>query len=339
MNDPWVSFERPAAFALLVAIPVLALLYLSLHLARRRALRIFGGHGGRLVSASLPLQIARNLLRVVGLAALVVAVAGPLLGRPVERWDVVVLMDVSQSMGVQDVTPSRLALARHVVDNLVAHLGGQRMGLVYFAGDARLRFPLTEDTPVIGKVLDHAGYPFVPVTGSSLETGLRAAVELFPPEVRVYGRPKSLVILSDGGGSVGISALGENLRSQDIRVFAVGIGTEDGGRVPLYADNGQFARYLTGADGAAVVSSLDGDQLAALANTTGGRYWTYTGSEGVPQEVPAQILQLPPTEVTGERWVVDEQRRAILLAIALGVLLCEAVLPERRRMPRPAVAQ
>jgi Ca-activated chloride channel homolog len=337
VTDSWVSFERPAALLLLAALPVLGALYIALLVARRRALHAFGGPGSGLVSASLPLQVARNLLRLMGLAALIVLVAGPLLGRPLERRDVVVLLDVSHSMGVQDVTPSRIALARTVIDYLAATFGEHRIGLVYFGGDARMRFPLTDDPPAIGKVLDLAAYPFVPITGSSLDAGLRAAVDVFPPEVRAYGRPKSLVVLSDGAGGAGLTSVVGALRSEDVRVFVVGIGTADGGRVPLYAENGQFLRYLTGPDGP-TISSLEPDRLEELAGATGGRYWAYTGGEPVAQEIAAQILNLPATEVTGERWVVDERRRWLLLVIALGVLLLEAVLPERRRMPTPAVA-
>ena len=338
MTPEWVAFERPAALLLLGLVPVLAALYVLLAIARRRALRTFGGSGRGLVSSSLSLQVARNLLRIAGLAALIVVVAGPLLGRPVERRDVVVLLDVSRSMAARDVEPSRLALARDVIDSLVANFQEHRVALVYFAGDARLRFPLTDDPPAVAKALDLGGYPFIPVTGSSLEKGLRAAIEQFPPEVRAYGKPKSLVILSDGGGGAGLGSLADVLRSQDVHVFAVGIGTDAGGRVPLYAENGQFLRYLGNPD-EPTISRLEPDALEDLADATGGRYWTYTGREPVPDEVSAQVLRMPPTEVTGERWVVDEQRRGVFVVVALGALFLEALLPERRRMPIPAMAR
>jgi Ca-activated chloride channel family protein len=336
MIDSWVSFERPEALLLLATLPALAALYVLAFVTRRRALREFGGIGRGLVSWSVPWQIARNLLRLAGLAALIVAVAGPRLGQPVERRDVVVLLDVSQSMAAEDVKATRLARAREVIDQLVAGLHGQRIGLVYYAGDARVRFPLTDDTPVVGKVLNHAGYPFTPVAGSSIEAGLRAAVDAFPPDVLAQGGPKSLVLLSDGEGLGNSPAVG-GLQSRDVRVFAVGIGTAQGAEVPAYAPDGRFVRNLTAGDGP-VVSKLDAAALEGLASVTGGRYWTYTGSEPVPHELSTAILNLPPTQVIGERWVLDYQRRWLLLALALGILLLEAVLPERRRMPTPAVA-
>ena len=336
MIDGWVTFERPEALLLLGALPVLAALYVLAFATRRAALREFGGLGRGLVSWSVPWQILRNVLRLAGLAALIVAVAGPRLGQPVERRDVVVLLDVSQSMAAEDVKTSRLARAREVIDQLVADLHDQRIGLVYYAGDARVRFPVTDDTPVIGKVLNHAGYPFTPVAGSSVEAGLRAAVDTFQPEVLSQGGPKSLVLLSDGEG-LGSSPLVGGLQSRDVRVFAVGIGTPEGAEVPAYAPDGRFVRTLSGGSGP-IVSKLDAASLEALASVTGGRYWTYTGSEPVPQELSTAILNLPPTQVIGERWVLDYQRRWLLLALALGILLLEAVLPDRRRMPTPAVA-
>ena len=331
----WVAFERPTALLLLAALPALGALYALAFVARRRALHAFAGSSSSLASGSVFWQITRGLLRLAGLAALVLAVAGPRVGQPVERRDVVVLLDVSPSMATQDLAPSRLALARDVIDRLAADLREQRIGLVYFAGDARLRFPLTPDTEAIGKVLQLGGYPFTPATGTSVDAGLRAALELLPPEVRANGRPKSLVLVSDGDGA-GNSSFISALRSEDVRLFAVGIGTAAGGQVPLYGADGRFLRYLAGREGP-TVSSLDAAGLEALAQATGGRYWTYTGSEPVPEELSAQILLMPPTEVIGERWVLDYERRWLLLATALGILLLEAWLPERRRMPVPAI--
>jgi Ca-activated chloride channel homolog len=336
MIDGWVSFERPEALLLLALLPVLGALYVLAFVSRRRALREFAGIGRGLVSWSVPAQIFRNLLRLVGLTALIVAVAGPRLGQPVERRDVVILLDVSQSMAAEDVRSSRLARAREVIDQLVADLHGQRIGLVYYAGDARVRFPSTEDTPVVGKVLNHHGYPFTPVAGSSFEAGMRTAVDTFPPEVLAQAGPKSLVLISDGEG-IGMSPAVGGLQSRDVRVFAVGIGTAEGAEVPAYATDGRFVRNLVSGS-APIVSKLDAAALGELASATGGRYWTYTGTEPVPQEVSTAILSLPPTEVIGERWVLDYQRRWMLLALALGILLLEAAVPERRRMPTPAVA-
>ena len=335
MTDGWVSFERPGAFLLLLGLPVLAALYAFLVYARRRALTRFAGPSSGLVSASLPWQLARYALRLAGLAVLIAAIAGPQLGHSVERRDIVVLLDVSQSMATQDVGSSRLGRAREVIDRVATDLREQRIGLVYYAGDARSRFPATLDTPVIGRVLDFPGYPFTPATGSSLDAGLRAAIDLFPPEVRGTAAPKSLVLISDGENSRTVALTGA-LASQGIRVFAVGIGTEEGGEVPLYTPEGRYLRNLT-AGTTPVVSTLDPDGLEALAHATGGRYWTYTGQELVPYEVSAEILKLPPTEVLGERWVLDDQRRWMWLAIALAILFLEACLPERRRMPAPAV--
>ena len=336
MSESWVAFERPIVLWLLFALPFVAALYLLLFVARRRAVRLFAGGSARLVSASTGLQVARNLLRLVGLAALIVAIAGPQLGHPVERRDVVILLDVSSRMGVQDVAPFRLARARDVVDRVVHDLGDAgRVGLVYFGGDARVRFPFTPDTPVVDKALDYPGYPFIPTVGASLDAGLRAAVDQFPQEVRGQGMPKSLILITTGEGADNVP-FASTLRGQDIRLLAVGVGTAAGGEVPRYGPEGQLLPRVPSTE--ATVSHLDASSLEALAALAGGRAWTYTGSEPVPDEVSAEIQGQPPTQVTGERWLIDEERRRELIAIALGVLLLEVFLPERRRMPVPRVA-
>jgi Ca-activated chloride channel family protein len=332
MSELWL--ERPTALALLALLPLFLLLQAYVLARQRRSLERFSGLSAALVTSSARRRATRLVLKLLALACLVLALAGPRLGRVSEQRDVVVALDASQSMAVQDVSPNRLAVARRVVDRLASELQGQRLGLVFFAGKGLARFPLTTDTEVIGQVLDHSGRPFSPPDGSSLEAALETGLSLFHTP-RDSSRPTSIVLLSDGEDPSDSLSILPKLRENNVRVFAIGVGTESGGEVPIYDLAGKFTFMLSRPDVGRVHSRLNEAPLQQLADSTGGRFWSYTGLEPVPDELVAEILRQPATEVLGGRAQVDDRPQLLLLALAIVLLVLEAWIPERQQFPLP----
>src|SRR5207248_4032445 len=167
------------ALLAIVAVPV-GLLYLATFLARHRALARFAGPGSGLVSVSGERQALRAGLIVVAIIALALAAAGPFvdLHEVQVRWhgvDLVVALDVSQSMAVKDVAPDRLHAARDAIRELVADVPGTRVALVLFGANGILRYPATTDPRVITDALDNPGRSFRPTSGSSLRAAIDSA--------------------------------------------------------------------------------------------------------------------------------------------------------------------
>ncbi|HEX8392222.1 MAG TPA: VWA domain-containing protein, partial [Longimicrobium sp.] len=180
----------------------------------------------------------RAALLLPAAALLGIAAAGPRWGKSREpdqprRGDVVLVLDASNSMLVEDVAPNRLERERQIARELMAQLGGSRLGLVAFAGSGQPLTPLTDDFAAVHLYLDALGPDVVQQDGSSLYSALRSAVNLL--DVPVAGReprPGSIVVLSDGEALEPMSMVQialEQATQRRIAVHTVGIGTANGG--------------------------------------------------------------------------------------------------------------
>ncbi len=196
---------------------------------------------------------------------------------------IVAVLDVSRSMGVADVAPSRLAAARTALAETFGRLSGDRVALVVFAGDARLRFPFTRDLAAAATVLESVeGGTLLLERGTSAASGLDLARELFDDET-AGGR---LVLLISDGENLGPdpSASAAALAAQGIDLLVAGVGTASGGVVPVRDPLSGELRPLVDRDRQPVISRLDEAGLRVIADAGGGRY---LGAD--PATVPAAV--------------------------------------------------
>jgi Ca-activated chloride channel family protein len=223
----------------------------------------------------------RALLLLPAAALLGVAAAGPRWGEardPDEprRGDVVLVLDASNSMLVEDVRPNRLERERAIARELVSRLGGSRVGVVAFAGGGQPLTPLTDDFGAIHTYLDALGPDVVRQDGSSLYAALRAAVNLLDVP-GTEPRPGSIVMITDGEALEPASMVRialEQATRRRITVHTVGIGTAAGGRVPdvdlATGVRGGWKRDPeTGAD---AVSRMTETMLLQISRETGGTF-------------------------------------------------------------------
>jgi Ca-activated chloride channel family protein len=325
---------------LVAAILVVALCAISL-IGRRRAIAAFGGSGARLASASPARQVGKLLL--VGGACLLLALAfvGPQIGEVPRRGststvDTVIALDVSQSMAVRDVEPDRLHAAQRAIEVLGQQLAGGRVGLVFFAGSSALRYPLTADTKLVGAALDASGHGFRLNPGSSLRAGLQGAAAQFPTTGPASARAKAIVIISDGEDPAPDLPPLDAYVARGIQVFALGIGTPEGGPVPIYDLKGQFQQMIVDANGAQITSRLDEPRLSRLASAGGGRYIRYDG-DAAARSLADALRAIGTVGAPTDGGVSPDDRYQIFLAIAVGLLIADWLIDERRPMPRPRV--
>lgn len=267
-----IRFEQLEALWWLWPVIVAAVL-LGWAVARRQALWTRVADRGLLdriaPGRSLSRHVVRAVVRVAALAFLVAALLDPRWGvtfRPVQQRgvDVMVVLDVSRSMLANDATPNRLTRAQQFIDDLLGALGGDRIGLVTFAGVASLKCPLTVDNGAFRTALEYAQPESVPRGGSLIGDAIRLASESFADDIKDH---KAIIVLSDGEdqGSFAVEAASRIGREQGIPIFTVGIGSETGTRIPI---DGGYVQY----NGADVVTKLDGTLLEQIANASGGAY-------------------------------------------------------------------
>jgi Ca-activated chloride channel family protein len=274
-----VSFAWPVGLAAaLVLVPLIGWIVLRGEARRRQALREFGepdvlGRGSALAD---PRTDRRRLwLGLAGLGLAALALARPQLGeRDAEMAktgrDLLVVLDLSRSMTVGDVRPTRLAVAKDAIWETVSASPGDRLGLMVFGGSAFLQLPLTSDHATFKLFLDAASPDDLGDPATDIGTALAAAGKVFEHEDDEGHR--AVLLVSDGESGEGdLETATASLRGAGIPAFAMGVGTTGGGTIP--ADSTEAPdKWHRDHIGRIAVSKLDEGQLKTVARLTGGSY-------------------------------------------------------------------
>ena len=318
-----MTFARPLLLLLLLALPV------WWWWRQRRLTRVGGtrmsdvapaaGAGGRQWPARLPL-----LLRSLGVAAWVVAAAGPRVGLArsqvkSEGISIVLAVDVSSSMLSQDFAPAdRIDVAKQTAIDFVRHRPDDRIGLVAFAAQALSLVPITTDYGVLEQALGDLHVGTVSEDGTAIGTAIGTAASRLR---RAPGKSKVVVLLTDGVNNRGLvdpRTAAQAAAAFGVRIYTIGVGTE--GEAPVPTGQGlEGMRYQT------LPVELDERLLGDVATMTGGRYFRATDSQSL-REIFSEIDRLektPVRQVVSRRF--DESYRTPL-AIGLLALAVEIAL-------------
>ncbi len=335
METSSLTFANPAWFFALVVLPVVAGLYAlawrrsDVLIARVVAVRLRSQLAG---AVSRGRRLLKAVLLLVVLALVVMALARPQLGfveREVKQRgrDIIIAVDTSRSMLATDVTPSRLARAKLVAQDLLRLVQGDRVGLIAFAGSAFLQAPLTLDQSAVLTSLDELDTTVIPKGGTNIAAAIRDAQEAFG---KGEGQTRALVILTDGEelDADGIAAA-KKAKAEGMRIFTVGIGSGEGSLIPLKGSDGA-ADFVRDSSGKPVQSRLDETRLKEIAGAGGGFY------EPLSADVARSIFEkgILPMEMkeTGEMTSRQPiERFQWPLGLAAALLALWTVLGDRRR--------
>ena len=332
-----MSFRSPAVLLLAVVL-VPAALALVAYAARERAraLRLFLGaraDGGALGLGGLARQRAvRGGLLAGALAAAAVALAGPRVGTALresqqESLDLLIALDVSDSMRAEDVAPSRLERAKLEIERVVEARRGDRVGLVVFAGEAFLQCPLTTDRGALRLFLDAASPEQVAVQGTDFARALAVADQAFNAAGDVQERPRALLVVSDGEDHEGgLDAEADALRDEGVTILAMGVGTDQGAPIPEVF-RGRVVGDRTDRGGAPIVTRFEPGALRDLA---GRGDVVRVGRRSAAAAVNDALDGLDRAVVSQDEFSAEAERFQWPLALALLLLGAERVLALRR---------
>ncbi len=285
----------------------------------------------RLMGGTPATGLLRMLAWCIAAALVVVALARPQWGElpteeSVRTRDLVVALDVSDSMLCPDLRPSRLARSLEVIVRALPGFEGNRVGIVVFAGDAYPLVPVTTDLNAVAAFLDGVRPQMVALPGSNLERAADAALRLLPAE----GEGRVLVLVTDGENLQGdVAAAAERLRKAGVGVLAVVAGTSDGGPIPVPSADGSV-QYKRDSNGRPVVTRAQPEVLQELATAVDGEVLELTGGRVVPELIES-INRLRTREIEATRTVRRVERFPIFLLAAAVVLgLGFALSPWRR---------
>ena len=285
---------------------------------------------------------ARIWLLAMGFAIL--AMARPQWGSHEEiahvtGMDIFFLLDVSNSMEVEDTTPSRLKKAKHLIKSIVDRLHGDRAGVVAFAASSYLACPLTTDLDYVLEVIDLLTPKIVSSQGTDLGLGLetvRKALERgaedSPAGAGDALLSKAVILISDGEDQEGqVAETAKKLRDSGARLYIFGVGTQKGGPIPIRDESGNLQGYKKDRKGQPIVSTFRPDSLLQLANDVGGRYWNATPDESEIEELLQDMSGMSRSDYAERRFLVFEDRYQFPLALAVLLLLLEMTIPNWKK--------
>jgi len=323
-------FGSPEYLWLLLLLPVLAVVYGLYTRARKKRLARFGNPETlrQLMPEASPKRVRNKfILLLCGVACVCVALARPQFGSKLKEVtsrgvEIMIAVDVSNSMLADDFQPNRLERTKFAIDRLIEQLREDRIGLIVFAGDAYVQLPITSDYVAARNFARHLSPNMVTRQGTAIGAAIDLAALSFSSGSE---GSRILILISDGENHEDDPvAAAAKAAEAGIRIYTIGIGTEKGAAIPFDGD------YIRNEDGTLVVSYLDEKTLEQVALTAGGAYIRATNRSIGLDEIIQQIKDTEKSELTTQLFEDYNEQYQYLLGAALLLLLLESLLISRK---------
>lgn len=282
----------------------------------------------------------KMILWFAALSLLIVTLSRPRWGSQVEYVErrgveIMVALDVSESMLAEDLKPNRLARAKLEITELMGRLEGNEMGLVLFSGAAFVQFPLTSDFATARTFLD-AAYPgIISRPGTAIAEAIEIAINGFNEE---RATQKVIILLTDGENHEGdILKAAESAAENGIIIYTIGFGSPNGEPIPQYDPQGNLVEYKRDGSGEVVLTRLDETTLQQIALITDGRYFRAVPDGREIGFLAEAISELQTSELESRFETRRVERFQWFLALAILALVIIELIPERvtQKLSRP----
>ena len=319
----------------------LAIFFLTEQMHRRRLSKNFDPAVIGMVAGTLATKkrILRQICLWLGLILAVLAWARPQAGKGQSQIksrgiELVVALDVSNSMLTEDIRPSRLEVAKAELSRLFDLLPGDKVGLVAFAGSATLISPLTNDKSALKMFMESISPQSVESQGTSFQRALNEATGAFErggvdsdEKTRVT---RAVLVFSDGeDNEKGALEEARKLADNGVRIFTVAIGTENGGPIPNRDERGYLTGYKRDKSGKNILSTVHGDFLKEMAEIGKGGFYHLDFSGGQSKLIRADLDKLSKTEFQNDMITNYDEKFFYFLAPAIILLFVFLGLNER----------
>lgn len=325
-------FAQPIYFYLLLVIPVLVVLYLYFSRVRRKNMEKYGQLP--IISLLAPNVSHKRLnlkfiLFCISYALVILALARPQFGSRIKEVknkgvEIVVALDVSNSMLADDFHPNRLSTAKLAISRLVDKLRDDRMGLVVFAGDAYTQLPITSDYEAARMFFSTINPNMVPQQGTALGKAIDLSVKSFSSTTK---SSRVLIVISDGENHEDDPmAAAEEAKKSGIKIYTVGVGNPTGAPIPV--DGG----FLKDKDGNIVTTRLNEKMLQQISALTGGKYIRATGSNFGLSDILNDVRNMDKAEMKSFVYEDYDDQFQVLLVLALFVLLLDSIIVQTKNI-------
>lgn len=326
-------FAQPLFLYLLLLLPLVWGLYLYARHRRRRNLQAFG-NVDFLAELAPDVSRWRPLVKMI-LSSLALMIVIFILARPqfgsklemvkTEGVEIVIALDVSNSMLARDINPSRMDKAKMMLSKLLDDLENDKVGLVVFAGDAYTQLPITTDYVSAKMFINSINPGMVPTQGTAIGQAIKMSMNSFSPE---SSAEQAIIVITDGENHEDNPVEAARAAAEKgIKVSVVGIGSERGAPIPI---GGRSNNFIKDVQGQIVVTKLDETTAQEIAQAGKGIYVRADNTNSALHALIDEIRTMKSTEFERKTYSEYNEQFPGLAWIALVLLLIETVLLERK---------
>jgi Ca-activated chloride channel family protein len=331
-----LRYEHIEYLNFLFGIPVLIVVMLLYSRWKKNAIALFGDN--RLVkelmhSFSKRRTQIKNILTILIFILLVIGIANPQVGAKMEEVkregvDLMIAIDLSNSMMAEDIKPNRLERAKLAISRLIDKLEGDRIGLIVFAGESYVQLPITTDYSAAKLFLSTVNTNIVPTQGTEIAKAIDLSMQSFDME---NAQNKAIIIITDGE-SHDEKAIESAEKANELGMFVhtLGMGLSKGGPIPIYNKYRNRTGYRKDRDGNTVVSKLNEKLLQQIANAGKGTYVRANNSKAGLSTLFAEINKMEKKEIGTMVFTEYKDRFQLFISLALLLLLTDLILLGRR---------
>ena len=323
-------FENPDMLLLLLLVPALVAAYIYARIDRRRRIARFGNPAtvrSLMPEASMRRDTAKFIIYMVAMVLIVFSLARPQFGSKLkevkrEGIELMLAVDVSNSMLAEDFEPNRLERTKYAINRLFEGLQQERVGLVAFAGEPKVQLPITSDYRMAQAFARRLSTSLVAEQGTDVARALELAMLSYSSQSE---RSRVMVLITDGENhEADAVAQARKAAALGIKIYTIGIGTPEG--APIQIDG----EFIKDENGEMVVSKLGEQMLEEIAAVTDAAYVRATKQSIGLEEIVKSINDMEKAELTTLRYEEYNEQYQWLVAVALALLLLEGIILPRR---------
>lgn len=334
-----MEFARSEIVFGLLILPVIVLIFIWHIYRQRKRMRSFTDpvfHPILIPGYSPGRQWVKFSLTLLALALLIIALAGPRVGVTLkevkkEGSEIIIALDVSNSMLAEDIKPNRLEVAKQSLNRMLNEMENDKIGLIVFAGDAYTQIPVTTDYGAARLFLNTVSTNMVSKQGTAIGSAIELATRSFTPETdgnEGFASSRALIIITDGENHEG-NALNaaEAAADKGIVIHTIGLGDPDGVPLPVSPGSSQFRKD---SEGRVVVSKLDENTLKQIASIANGFYLRAGNNSAGLSQLLGKLDELEKEEFSARVFSEYAERYQYFLAAVLILLLLEYLISYRK---------
>lgn len=326
-------FARPEFLYLLILVPVLIGFFYYALIIKSKRLKTLGNKAllrTLMPEASRIRPRAKFYLLLVALVLSIFMMAGPQFGTKLEKQkrqgaEVVIAVDVSNSMLSQDLKPDRMSRAKRILGGLIDNLQEDKVALMVFAGDAYVQMPLTTDVSSAKMFLSNINPGMVPIQGTAIGMAIKRSMSLFSNTDTNVG--KTIIIITDGENHEDDAvAMAKKALESGITVNVMGVGTPEGAPIPIAGTNS----FRKDKYGNVVVTKLNESMCQEIASAGGGAYVKADNSSAAVRALTSELEKLSKSEIESQVYSQYNEQYTVIAWIVLILLVVECLLLERK---------